>query len=298
MRPTTIAAAVLALAPWPAAARPEVVPPTEAQAGKIEAAAPAGAPVQPAKPRKILVWCHAWAHLPNPFANRALEILARKTGAFEAVVSDDPAALLPDALAAYDALVMNNIHEREPFLPEDLKLRPADEQAALRARDRKIKAGILDFVSGGKGLVGIHAATAAFQGWPEYGGMIGGYYGGHMVEDVAIRLEEPGHPLVACFGGGPFRIRDEIYIMKAPYARETLRVLMSLDLERMKDPEKRADKDYAISWVKPHGKGRVFYTTLGHMPETYWNPLFLRHLLAGVQFATGDLAAEAAPRGN
>jgi type 1 glutamine amidotransferase len=298
MKSMTIAGALLALAPWAVSARPEVKPPTEAQIAKIEAAAPAGAPVKPAKPRKVLVWCHEWAHLPNPFANRALEILARKTGAFEAVVSDDPAALLPDKLAAYDALVMNNIHEREPFLPQDFKQRPRDEQAALRARDRKIKDGILAFISGGKGVVGIHAATAAFQTWPAYGEMMGGYYGGHIVDDVTIRLEEPGHPLVACFGGKPFRIRDEIYIMKPPYARGKLRVLMSLDLEKTKDPGKRPDKDYAISWVRPYGQGRVFYTTLGHMPETYWNPLFLQHLLAGVQFATGDLAAEAAPRGS
>ena len=65
---------------------------------------------------------------------------------------------------------------------------------------------------------------------------------------------------------------------------------MSLNLQQMADPGKRPDKDYAISWVRQEGTGRVFYTTLGHAAETYWNPLFLQHLLAGVQFAIGDLA--------
>jgi type 1 glutamine amidotransferase len=60
----------------------------------------------------------------------------------------------------------------------------------------------------------------------------------------------------------------------------------------MADPGKRPDKDYAISWVRTYGKGRVFYTTLGHADSTYTNPLFLQHLLAGVQYAAGDFTNE------
>jgi type 1 glutamine amidotransferase len=57
----------------------------------------------------------------------------------------------------------------------------------------------------------------------------------------------------------------------------------------MEDPQKRQDKDYAVSWVRTYGKGRVFYTTLGHDATTYWNMVFLQHLLAGIQYAIGDL---------
>ena len=53
----------------------------------------------------------------------------------------------------------------------------------------------------------------------------------------------------------------------------------------------------SVSWVRADGQGRVFYTTLGHEPQVYWNPLFLRHLLAGIQFALGDLAGETASTG-
>ncbi len=145
--------------------------------------------------------------------------------------------------------------------------------------------------------MGIHAATAALQNWPEYGEMIGGYYGGHIVDDAAIKLDDPQHPVNACFEGKPWTIHDEIYIFREPYSREKLRVLLSLDLSRMKDPGKRPDGDYAVSWVRPFGKGRVFYTTLGHCEPVYWDPRFLRHLLAGIQFALGDLPADAAPSG-
>jgi type 1 glutamine amidotransferase len=270
--------------------------PTPQEIEKMEAAAPDKAPAKPAKTRKVLVWGHIWTHLPNPFANEAMKILGRKTGAFEAVVSDDPNLLMPDSIQQFDAVVMNNIHEREPFLPAGLNKLPKAQQAAARKRDRAVKKGLLAFVAGGKGVVGIHAATAACQRWPEYGEMMGGYYGGHIMQDVAIRNEEPDHPVNACLKGKGWKIHDEVYLFRAPYSRKKLRVLLSLDLGRMADPGKRPDKDYAVSWVRRYGKGRVFYCTLGHCPETYWNPLFLRHVLAGIQFATGDLPAEAKPK--
>ena len=263
--------------------------PTEEQIHLIEAASPDRAPAKPAKSRKVLVWGHTWTHQPNPYAEKALVILGHKTGAFQAVVSDDPRLLLGDRLPQFDALVMNNIHEPEPFLPEDFTRRTKEQKTAARKFDKAVKQSILDYVRSGKGLVGIHAATAAFQNWPEYGKMLGGYYGGHIYQDVAIKVDEPQHSVNACFRGKTWRINDEIYISREPYSRQKLHILLSLDLDQMTDPAKRPDKDYAVSWINRYGKGRVFYTTLGHASETYWNPLFLQHLLAGIQFAISDL---------
>jgi len=267
--------------------------PSKQELEKMEAAAPEKAPAKPAKRRRVLVWGHAWTHTPNVFAEEALKILGKKTGAFEAVVSDDPRLLLGDRLPRFDALVMNNIHEPEPFLPDDFAKRTNEQKQAARKFDQAVKQSILEFVRSGKGIVGIHAATAALQSWKEYGEMMGGYYAGHILQDVAIKLDEPKHPVNACFGGKAWRIYDEIYIFREPYSRKKLAVLLSLDLSQMKDPGKRQDKDYAISWLRQYGKGRVFHTTLGHCEKTYWNPLFLRHVLAGMQFALGDLKEEA-----
>jgi type 1 glutamine amidotransferase len=270
-----------------------VVEPTEAQVEQIRAAAPNSAPAKPAKPRKVLVWGRSWTHQPNPFAERALAILGEKTGAFQATVTDDPRFLLADRLPTFDALVMNNIHENSPFLPDDMRELDPEQRTAAEQFDAAVKQSILDFVRSGKGLIGIHAATAALHPWPEYGQMLGGFYGGHIHQQVAIRVEDPQHPVNACFEGKPWEIRDEIYIFREPYSRDNLHVLLSLDLQRMEDPGKRADKDYAVSWVRREGEGRVFYTTLGHDAATYWNPMFLQHVLAGVQFAIGDLQPEA-----
>ena len=57
----------------------------------------------------------------------------------------------------------------------------------------------------------------------------------------------------------------------------------------------RADNDYAISWVRSYGKGRVFYCSLGHNPDAFWNTPILEHFLAGIQFALGDLKANTKP---
>lgn len=273
-----------------------VVEPTPEQVQKIMDAAPTPAPAKPSKPRRVLVWGHSWTHPPNPFADRAIEALGRKTGAFQAVISDDPRLLLADRLPQFDALVLNNLHEPEPFLPEDFRRLDPERQTAARQLDTAIKQSILESVRAGRGLVGIHAATAALQGWAEYGALIGGFYAGHILQEVVIRIDDPAHPVNAAFGGQPWRIHDEIYIFTTPRPREQMRVLLSLDLSQMADPGKRPDKDYPVSWVSRYGEGRVFYTTLGHAIETYWNPLFLQHLLAGIQFALGDLPGPTEPK--
>jgi type 1 glutamine amidotransferase len=275
---------------------------------RMELAAPVGPPARPAKPRRVLVWGHAWTHSPNPFAEAALAVLGKKTGAFEAVTSDDPRLLLPDRLRAFDALLLNNIHEPGPFLPADYAARSAEAQQAARAFDGAVKRSILEFVAGGRGIVGIHASNCALQSWTEYGEMMGGSFGGYILDDLVIRPEDPAHPVAACLEGKPWTLRDEIYIFTGAYSRKALRVLLSLDAERMGFPREvqlpaagleqgRADRDHAVSWVRSWGQGRVFYTALGHEPSTYWDPLFLRHLLAGLQYAIGDLAGEATPSG-
>jgi type 1 glutamine amidotransferase len=60
-------------------------------------------------------------------------------------------------------------------------------------------------------------------------------------------------------------------------------------------PERAADKDFGIAWVKRYGRGRVFYNALGHTPEVFQDPKLLRHFLAGIQYALGDLKVDDRP---
>ena len=113
-----------------------------------------------------------------------------------------------------------------------------------------------------------------------------------------MKLDDPSHPLVKVFGGKGFYMKDEMYKMKEPYSREKLRVLLSFDLSRMNekaDKDGRADHDNPIAWIQEVGKGRVFYCSFGHMDYIFWNKELLQFYLDGIQYALGDLKADATP---
>jgi hypothetical protein len=220
--------------------------------------------------------------------------MGNKTGAFQAVSSGDPLAFLPENLEQFDAVLMNNTHESHPMLPVDFEKLSDQQKAAARQREAMLQKSLLEFVAGGKGIVGIHASVAT--GWTEYLEMMGGPFGGHVTGQVWIKPVEPAHPVCAPLNGRSFQLFDEIYVSEASDFRKGLRVLLTLDLDKMPDPGKRSDGDYVISWIRPYGKGRVFYCSLGHEPSSYSNPHVLAHYLAGIQFALGDLEPEATPR--
>ncbi len=277
-------------------AMPEKLPQISQQdLQKIEAAMPAKPTVTPAKPRKILVFwrCDGFFHKSIPTANKTFEIMGKKTGAFETIVSNDIKMFEPDKLKQFDAVLFNN-------------------STGLNFENPLHRTALMDFVRNGKGIIGIHAATDCFYDWPEATQMMGSLFDNHPWSargTWAVKLDEPNHPLNCAFNGKGFLISDEIYQLKAPYSRTKLRVLISLDMAdkrntdltgvRFGDPH-RKDNDYAISWVREFGAGRVFYCSLGHNKAIFWNPVILQHYLDGIQFALGDLPADAhrSPRKN
>ena len=96
---------------------------------------------------------------------------------------------------------------------------------------------------------------------------------------------------------------DETYTFgREVYSRKNLRVLTSVDMAAMSAEDKakedfpRADGDHALSWIRAEQKGRVFYMSHGHNEKVYANPVLLQHLLAGLQYALGDVAAPDAPQ--
>ncbi len=270
-------------------------------AERIRAAAPAQAFVQPKSPRKLLVFTltRGFRHDSIPVGVRALEILGSQTGAYAAVHSEDPAVFEAESLRGFDAVCFLNT-TGELFTPPEFERLTPPEQQAAREREARWKRNLLDFVESGGGFVGIHAATDTFYRWPEFGQLIGGYFDGHpWHEEVVLRNEEKDHPVNAGLEGKDLVITDEIYQFKEPYSRRRQRVLLSLDTSKanlQKPGVHRTDGDFAVSWVRRAGQGRVFYCSLGHRPEVFWNPKVLRHYLAGIQFALGDLEAEASPR--
>jgi type 1 glutamine amidotransferase len=275
-------------------------PPTPEQIGYMQAAIPKEPTVKPQKARRLLVFtlCKGFRHSSIECCATALKLMGRETGAYEAVISADIAMFEPKNLRQFDAVCFNNT-TGELFLPQKLEELPEPAQQAARELDARLKKSLLDFVRSGHGVVGIHAATDCFYKWPEYGEMMGGCFHGHpWHEKVTLKIDEPEHPINAAFGGEPFEVVDEIYQFRDPYSRQKLRVLLSLDTSRTDMNKKgihRDDNDFAVSWVRNYGKGRVFYCSLGHREEIFWNRTVLRHYLDGIQFALGDLKADAAP---
>lgn len=281
-------------------------PVTGRHAKLVEGALPSAPIVKPLKGRRILVFSATagFRHGSIPIGKLALEKMGEATGAYEAVISDDPANFEPDALRKFDAVLllsptqdffMPNGKQREQFSGEDW--------AALKARHQRLVDNLIDYLKDGGGLVGIHAATDSCYSHKDYGEAIGGYFNGHPWtgrHNVTIVVEDPEHATIKpVFEGiADFPLIDEIYQFKdEPYSRERLRILLHLDPERSDDAKgmKREDNDYAVAWVQQVGKGRVFYSSIGHNNHIYWNPLMLKHYLAGIQFACGDLKADTTP---
>jgi type 1 glutamine amidotransferase len=253
---------------------------------KMEAAMPAKPVATPKQPRKLLVFnlCKGFKHGSIPYWDKALEIMGQKTGAFEVVVSGDMAMFKAENLNKFDAVCLNNT-------------------TRLGFEEPELRKSLMDFIKGGKGIIGIHAATDNFYKWPEAAEMMGGQFTAHPWGGGgtwAIKIDEPDHPLTAAFKGKGFKVKDEIYQTKPPvYSREKQLVLMSLD---MSDPatrqqaEQPTDHDTGISWIKTVGKGRLFYCSLGHNNHLTWDPALLQHYLAGIQFALGDFPVDTKPR--
>ena len=271
--------------------------PAEAQ-GKITASLPEKAFAKAEKPRKLLVFAvtNGFRHASIATGKVALTDMGKKTGAYETVVSDDIANFEADAIKQFDAICFLSTTS-EVFSPHPSKLKTMsdDEKKAATEKAAQLNQNLMDFIDSGKGFVGIHAATDTLYQQAEYGRMIGGYFNGHpwsagteVQIDVSAGKEK--HPLAAMFEGQSMNFKEEIYQLKDPYNAKNQQVLLRLNLEKSTKVNglKRDDGDYAVSWAKNYGKGRVFYCSLGHNHEMYWNPKILQHYLAGIQWAIGD----------
>ncbi|MBX9624371.1 MAG: ThuA domain-containing protein [Gemmataceae bacterium] len=156
---------------------------------------------------------------------------------------------------------------------------------------------LTDWVKAGGAFAGTHCATDTLYKESPYGELIGAYFKGHPsgLQDIKVKVEDSKHPAAAGFADGmPYK--DEMYIFRdEPYSRDKLHVIFSIDPASFKPGANlaRKDNDYAISWTRDVGKGKVFYTSFGHAPEVWKDAKFQSHLFGGLDWATGKKAADA-----
>ena len=173
-----------------------------------------------------------------------------------------------------------------------LRLPASRKRAAAAAATRECHASAAPTQPGGQPL------------WPEFNKIIGGYFKFHWVDpqEITDKIDDPKSPLTAMFHGEEFVIHDETYTYNQDsFSRTNVHVLTSIDYSKMSDADKakesgmRTDHDYALSWIRREGNGRVFYEAHGHSERIYAIRPMLEHVLAGVQYALGDLKADDSP---
>ena len=254
--------------------------------------------------RHVLVLCRAvgWVHNSIPLAAKMVEYLGDKTGAWMTTISFDAAGITPENLKQYDAIFLASTTGQ--FLDD-----PNDKAATDLRRQ-----ALLDFVKGGKGLAGVHAATDSYHAnnptpagtWPEFNAMIGGFFKFHWTYPtlIPVKVDDPHSPLTVMFPARGFEIVDETYTFaQDSFSRKRVHVLTSINYAKMSAEDKakepaatrRTDGDYALSYIQRVGHGRVFYEGHGHDEKVYYLRPFVAHMLAGIQYALGDLKADDSP---
>ncbi len=274
---------------------PDLVSAEEKKA--IDSALPVTALATPKKPRKLLVLdlnAGYGGHRAIPEENYALQKIGEITGAYTAILSDDLDNLKYPRIKDYDAIFLNNT-------------------VGLIFEDPKVREGLIRFVREGGGLGGNHGVTYTAMDWPEFHEMIGATRGVNRInsnEKLWIKIDDPNSPLNGPFHGQEFEYSDEWYRFADPpgkgfYSREKAHELLSVDVARTDmnqgpvrfpaQPIARPDADYAVSWIRSYGQGRVFISILGHNPTLFESPELAKSYLAGLQFILGDLKADATP---
>jgi type 1 glutamine amidotransferase len=163
------------------------------------------------------------------------------------------------------------------------------------------KRDLLAFIGAdGKGFVGVHSAAATAYGWPEYARMLGAVFDNHpwKVTTARIIVERPDFPAMKGWSTG-MTVTDEHYQMRAaPYSRQNVDVLARLDpasLDLNNAGVRRSDRDFPVAWIKRYGKGRVFYSGLGHTEESWDDPRVQSMYLEGIRWVLGSGTGEVQP---
>lgn len=136
---------------------------------------------------------------------------------------------------------------------------------------------LLDFVRGGKGLIALHCASFCFRNSDEVVEMIGGQFKSHKYDTIHTVILKPDHPVMK--GIPAFTTVDETYV------HDKLSDKIEVLTERVE-----GDHHEPFTWVRPYGKGRVFYTAYGHDDNTFNNQGFLDLVKNGIMWAIGDEA--------
>ncbi|MCE2676443.1 MAG: ThuA domain-containing protein [Sediminibacterium sp.] len=206
-------------------------------------------------------------HESIPTGVKAIQDLGDKNG-FNVDTTTNANMFAEDSLKKYAALV---------FLSSTGEILSGNQEIAVER-----------YIQAGGGFVGIHAATDAEYDWSWYVKMIGASFKSHPAnQEATLIINDKNHPSTDSLPATWTR-KDEWYNFKN--LNPDVKVLISID-EKSYQGGENGDK-HPMAWYHNFDGGRVFYTELGHTNESFSEPLYLKHILGGIQYAIGDNTAD------
>jgi type 1 glutamine amidotransferase len=230
-------------------------------------------------------------------AEKTLTDLGAQHG-FEVTCTKDGTVFTPENIAKYDAFFFYTTGTlTEPGTDKNPPMTPEGKTA------------FLDAIRSGKGFIGTHSASDTFHTQPDppdrsnrylnhreaadpYVKMLGAEFIKHGAQQVArMRVADPKFPGLEKAGAG-FELMEEWYSLKD--FQKDLHVLLVQETEGMKGADYQRGP-YPATWARRHGRGRVFYTSMGHRQDVWTNPLFQSTLLGGIAWALRNVRADVTP---
>jgi len=227
-------------------------------------------------PKHVLAWAdvrNGYQHESITHALSTIERLGWESGIYDTIIRTDSQSITKSPILFRTG---TGIASGEQFLARNLDYFDAIFFFGVREidLDARQRTDLLRFVrDDGKGFVATHAGATAFFSWPEFGEMLGGRFDEHPwgITEATVVVEDRTSPISRHLPA-TFAVTDEHYQLKG-FSRKNVHVLARLDPAKLdlKAPlVHRTDGDFAVAYTKTYGKGRVFYSTLGH-PRELWD---------------------------
>ncbi|MEO8351064.1 MAG: ThuA domain-containing protein [Chthoniobacteraceae bacterium] len=230
-------------------------------------------------------------------AEKVLTELGLQNG-WEFTFTKDGSIFTPAGLKPFDAVFF--------YTTGDLTTPGTDQQPPMPADGKQT---LIDYVSAGQGLIGTHSASDTFHTANEskkgpdryrnhgaqadpYVRLLGGEFIKHGAQQKAtMRCVDPKFPGLEKVGDG-FALKEEWYSLKD--FSSDLHVLLVQETDGMKGPDYDRPP-YPATWIREQGRGRVFYTSMGHREDVWTDPVFQSVLVGGIKYALGDVKTDATP---
>lgn len=252
--------------------------------------------------KKLLIFSlhTGYKHWTIPHTEAVMNIIAQNSGAFEVTLSKDYTVFNKNKISKYDVIILNNTNSKSDR--RDLFWDIFNEDSTLSQKQKIKKAkqmedNLIQFVKKGKGLVLLHGAIVMQNNSIDFSDMVGGSFDFHPPQQkIHVKLVDPDHPLVSSFEPEGFIHYDEPYFFKNAYFRYDFRPLLFMELDEIKMKRERpTDKIKYVSWIKRHGRGRVFYSSPSHNAQSYDNSKLLQFLRNGLLYAAGFIDCDDSP---